>query len=433
MIYDIGILGGGPAGYAAAFEAVKNNMKVVLFEADKLGGTCLNRGCVPTKFLKHSADLYRESASSERYGIFNKGIDLKYDITMSEMNNVIKKLREGLECDLAYKNVNIVRGYAEIVNENIIKCEDILYEVNNVLIATGSKVDTSIIGNSITSDDVLALKKIPKKVKIIGGGVIAVEYANIFNKFGSDVTIAIRGERILRKWDRELAVSVTQVLKSNGIKIKTKCQMNDFLADDNDYLISAVGRKPRIDGIGNLNLEVDLNGAIIVDSEGRTNLDNIYAAGDVISNSNMLAHTAMEQGRRAVSFIAGKDAGEASAVANCIYISPEVASIGMTEAEAKEQHIDVVTGKQNMISNAMTLIYTDKRSFVKVVADRKNNRIIGAQIMCERASDIAGAFVVAINNKLTVKEFKKTVFPHPSFSEAIFDALNSLEEKINEY
>lgn len=432
MIYDLAIIGGGPAGYSAALEAVKYGLSVVIFEKELLGGTCLNKGCVPTKFLAHVAELYDDRNYYGKYGIYNTGdIGIDHAVTKQEMDKTVNQLRNSLEQLLVSKGVIVVKGEAVVKSEKKIYCGTQQYEADNILIATGSKQAEPIIEGTMSSDDILGMEKLPESVLIVGGGVVAIEFAYILNKLGCKITIAIRGERILRKWDKELAVSISQLLKKSGISILTGCTYEDFCKEDYDVVLSAVGRVARRDGTERLPLGLDEKNAICVDNIYQTNIPHIYAAGDVISESPMLAHIAMEQGRNVARIIAGKE-NSSSVVAECIYISPEVASVGMTEAKAKAAGIDYVSGKINMASNARTLITTDDRCFIKVIVDRHSHVIMGAQLMCERASDIASEFVVGINNRMTVEKLKESVHPHPSYSEAIIDVLDVLTGKFDE-
>lgn len=432
MMYDVAIIGGGPAGYSAAFEAVKNGLSVVLFEERELGGTCLNRGCIPTKFLVHTSDLYSKLKDANKFGITVNDFTFDYDITRSEMFDTVQKLRDCLINQLKDEQVHIVEGSAIVGENKRIICNGETYQPQSIILATGSNPAKPIIDGAHTSDEALQLDHIPKKVKILGGGVVAIEFANIFNKLGSDVTINIRGDRLLRKWDKEIALSIAQNLKKNGVKIKTKCSIEDFNEGAFDFILSAVGREPRTGSFAGVGIELDEKGFVIVNDKFETSIDGIYAAGDVISGNSMLAHTAMEQGRNIVKNIVGiKDIKE-SVISNCIYIDPEVSWVGMSESAAKDAGYEVVAAKINMVSNAMTLIHTDRRSFIKVIADKNTHQILGLQLMCERASDISSEFVVAINNQLTVEDIKNSLHPHPSFSEAIYDVMVALEKKINE-
>lgn len=431
MIYDLAIIGGGPAGYSAALEAVKYGLSVVLFEKELLGGTCLNRGCVPTKFLVHVAELYDSARNASRYGFHFENMQIDFPAINQKMWETVAALRGGIEGLLLQKKIDIVTGFARIESKNCVKCKDILYKAKNILIASGSKPSKPVIANAISSDEIWNRKELPKKVHIIGGGVIAVEFANIFRQLGSDVTISIRGERILKRWDRELAVGLTQNLKKSGIKIRTNCTQTDWLEEGYELILAAFGREKNTECLGSQDILLDETGAILTNPYGQTNKTNIFAAGDVIADSSMLAYIAMEQGKRIVKYIVAQPLPSCSAVASCIYTNPEIASIGITESEAKSRGIEVVVGKQNMRSNASTLITTEKRSFIKVIAEKHTHSILGAQLMCERASDMAGEFVLAMNNGLTVEKMKQAVHPHPSFSEAIMDVMDLVEEKLD--
>lgn len=431
MIYDLAIIGGGPAGYSAALEAIKYGLLVVVFEGELLGGTCLNRGCIPTKFLAHSAELFSTAKNNNRYGISIRDVCIDFSVTMEQMNQIIQKSRGNLTSLLEQKRINIIYGQARAIDTNTIECQGQIYNAKNLLIATGSKASAPIVDGAYSSDDTLKLDSIPKRVKILGGGVVAVEFANIFNKLGCEVTISIRGERILRKWDKEIAVSVTQSLKGHGVTIFTKCSTDDFIAGDYDFVLSAAGRTPRVDGIEIPGLEFDSFNAIITDELGRTNLEHVFAAGDVVSGSPMLAHVGMNQGKIVARYIAGKKVLQPSAVPSCIYYNPEIASVGITEAIAKERGIEVIIGKKNMVSNARTMIATEERNFIKIVADKHTHKILGAQLMCERATDIVSELVIIINEEITVEEVLNAVYPHPSFSETILDVMEAILEKAN--
>ena len=431
MIYDMAIVGGGPAGYSASFEAVKHGLSVVLFEKQELGGTCLNRGCVPSKFLSHIAELYDSSCNSCEYGIISEKAFLDYFATYEKMQKVVSELRCGLEKAMQMKKIEVVHGAAEIIDSHHIWCSGGKYETKNIIIATGSVPAEPFVESALTSDELLTLKRLPKSLKIIGGGVIAAEFAHIFSLLGVEVTVAIRGERILRKWDKEIAIAMTQNFKKRGIKIllnQTPVQLSEKSAD---IILSAIGRVPDLCGVNDLLLERDRMGGIIVDSNFRTKTGNVYAVGDVISGSPMLAHTAMEQGKSVARMIAGKRPEKPSAVAECIYTAPEAASVGMTEAEAKKKGIEYISAKSNMRSNARTVISGEDRSFIKILAEKNAGHIIGAQLFCRCASDIVDEIALAINHGFTAADLLKTARPHPSYCEAVTDAAEVLLEKLN--
>ena len=423
-MYKIAIIGGGPAGYSAAFEAVRFGFSVLLFEMDELGGTCLNRGCVPTKYLAHIADLYRNINVSNRYGIGVELTDLDYEKTVAESENIVSKLREDLTNNLLQSKITIVKGKAKLLDETHISCNDEVFEAEYIIIATGSKNTDKPFADCINTDELLSLKHLPDKLIILGGGVSAVEFADIFSRLGVRINIYIRGKRILRKWSKEIAASISSVLKKNGVKIHTEVDLADIDLTSATVL-SVLGRKPNLEGIDEGLVSIADDGGIVVDEYYRTKTKNIFAVGDVTENSAQLAHVAMEEAKQVVRFIAGETTKK-SAVVQCIYTMPEVAVVGLSESEAKEAGIDYISAKQTMYSNARTVIGSTDRGFIKIIADKNTEKIIGAELMCERASDIVGELALAINSGIKVSELEGSTRAHPTFYEAVTEALSKL-------
>ena len=423
-MYKIAIIGGGPAGYSAAFEAVRYGFSVLLFEMDELGGTCLNRGCVPTKYLTHIADLYRNINASNRYGIGVELTGLDYEKTVAESENIISKLREDLANNLLQSKITIVKGKAKLLDETQISCNGEVFEAEHIIIATGSKNTDKPFADCINTDELLSLKHLPDKLIILGGGVSAVEFADIFSSLGTQVDIYIRGKRILRKWSKEIATSVSSVLKKNGVKIHTEADFAD-IALTSATVLSVLGRKPNLEGVDEGLVSIADDGGIVVDEYYRTKTKNIFAVGDVIWHSSQLAHVAMEEAKQVVRFIAG-EAVKKSAVVQCIYTMPEVAVAGLSESEAKEKGIDYISSKQTLYSNARTLIGSTDRGFIKIIADKNTKKILGAELMCERASDMVGELALAINNGIKVSELEGSTRAHPTFYEAVTEALSKL-------
>ena len=268
----------------------------------------------------------------------------------------------------------------------------------------------------------------PDKLIILGGGVSAVEFADIFSRLGVRIDIYIRGKRILRKWSKEIAASISSVLKKNEVKIHTEADLADIDLTSATVL-SVLGRKPNLEGIDETIdegiISIADNGGIVVDEYYRTKTKNIFAVGDVTENSAQLAHVAMEEAKQVVRFIAGETTKK-SAVVQCIYTMPEVAVAGLSESEAKEAGIDYISAKQTMYSNARTVIGSTDRGFIKIIADKNTEKILGAELMCERASDIVGELALAINNGITVSELEGSTRAHPTFYEAVTEALSKL-------
>lgn len=423
-MYKIAIIGGGPAGYSAAFEAVRYGFSVLLFEMDELGGTCLNRGCVPTKYLTHVADLYRNINASNRYGIGVELTGLDYEKTVAESENIVSKLREDLANNLLQSKITIVKGKAKLLDETHISCNGEVFEAEHIIIATGSKNTDKPFAHCINTDELLSLKHLPDKLIILGGGVSAVEFADIFSRLGVRIDIYIRGKRILRKWSKEIAASISSVIKKNGVKIYTEADFAD-IDKSSSTVLSVLGRKPNLEGIDEGLVSIADDGGIVVDEYYRSKTKNIFAVGDVTENSAQLAHVAMEEAKQVVRFIAGETTKK-SAVVQCIYTMPEVAVVGLSESEAKEAGIDYISAKQTMYSNARTVIGSTDRGFIKIIADKNTEKIIGAELMCERASDIVGELALAINSGIKVSELEGSTRAHPTFYEAVTEALAKL-------
>ncbi len=423
-MYDLAILGGGPAGYAAAFEAVKLHMSVVLFENTELGGTCLNCGCVPTKFLLHKARLYAEVMKEY-------GGEPDYSRMIVQMKTLIAVQREDLKKRLMGNNVTIINNSARIRDRGLLSCGDDLIEAENILIATGSVPARPVITSGISSENLLFCDKLPKHLHIIGGGTSAVEFAEIFRMLGTEVELSIRSDRILRGWDREISKGITAGMKKKGIVIHTNCDFSQFNTNADAVILNANGRVPCLPDAEKDLFDSGADGGIRTDADGQTRTKGIYAAGDVTEGSPRLAHVAMEQGRRAVWNMAGKKTGGNRTLVRCIYPGQEAASVGLTETEALQQGIRVVSAKQGMYANARTLISGGERGFIRILADQKKGCIIGAHLLCERAGDMVSELALAVELQLSASDLLKVIRPHPSYCEEISEALRILEDKLS--
>lgn len=432
MRYDLAIIGGGPAGYSAAFEAAGRGMKVVLFEKEFLGGTCLNRGCVPTKYLAHASELYAKAKELDDYGIQVSGVTVNPPVMNEKMNQIVSSLREGLRQQIFRQQIDLVDAYARIQEQHVILADHQQYEAEYILIASGSKPVQPFTNKAITSDEILRMCSVPKTIKIIGGGIIAVEMAHIYSSFGTEVTLCLRSRRILRKFDRDIANGCTQILKKRGVVILPDCsaeRLQQIQKNSSGPVLSAIGRVPNFESEEALRLGIAYDYGIVVDDAGRTSVPSIFAAGDVIKDSPMLAHIAIEQGRRAVRAMNGEHLPEPGVVVQCIYVQPEIAAVGIAEAQAAEKGISVISGKQTMAANARTMISAKERGFIKITAKADTGEIVGAQLMCERASDIAAELALAVNCHLTVDDLLHSVRPHPSYCEAVWEAAAALKKK----
>lgn len=430
-MFDLAIIGGGPAGYAAAIRASELGLSTVLFEQRLLGGTCLNRGCVPTKYLAHVSELCRAFEGSAAYGISAQKPELDYRTTIARKDELVETLRLSLQRLLLQHKIEVIPEHAVVLDAGIVAAAGCEYRAGNILIAAGAEPRPAIVRGTVSSEELLELTRIPAKLGIIGGGVTAVEFAHIFAGLGSQVTLFLRSDRILRRFDKELAVSLTQSFKKRGIRIVPNCTAAELENADVDVMLSAVGRVPHVEGLFPGNAVPAMDHGICTDSEGRTSVPGIFAAGDVCAGSPQLAHVAMAQGERIAQLIAGKAAEKAEAVVSCVYTKPEIACVGLTEAEAKGRNIAAVVGKQPMHANARTLIEGGERGFIKLVADGETHRLIGAQLMCERASDIVSEAALAIQMGLTVEELADSVRPHPTFCEEMTAAARIVRGKLS--
>jgi dihydrolipoamide dehydrogenase len=438
--YDLAIIGGGPAGYSAAFEAAKYNMSCVLFEKDKVGGTCLHRGCVPTKYLNKVAGMYKEVQTCESYGIKINRDDANIDFveTKKREAEIIEKLAGDLENNLLAQGIDIVYAEAYLDKDVIKTLSGDEYEASKIIIATGGEpadissdmeinvadAPAKMMTNSenisaagvINTNQLLEMREIPEKLTILGGGVTAVEFAYIYATLGSKVTIFIRGKALLRNWDKDIVTAVTQSLKKAGVVINTKTDFSKLAIDADEVVLSALGRKP-----------VLLNGY----SEIENAHDKVMVVGDARKDSTMLAHVAMAEGRAAVRKMAATSCSDKmGCYTSCIFIDKEVASVGLTEAEALEKGIEAISCRLVMYSNARVLIGDDGRSFIKLVADKNTKKLIGAQLYCDRAGDMVSELATIIDNEIDLAKAAAVIRPHPSYCEDITAAFDMLLEKL---
>ena len=443
--YDLAILGGGPGGYEAAFAAAGYGLRTVLIEKDALGGTCLNRGCIPTKTLLHAANLLRAVRQAGTFGLTADHVGLDMARLQAYKDEVVTKLQGGIAQRLRQQKVTVLKGTARIEAADRIAVqgeEPAELLAKHILIATGSKpavppIPGHELAGVVTSDELLSLAAVPKRLVIIGGGVIGAEFASLYAALGSQVTVIEALERILMNLDREMSQSAKLLLKKQGVDIHTAARVERIESGADglvccytekeapqtaaaDTLLMAVGRRPVTEGLFGEGFSVALErGHIVVDAQYRTSVPNIYAIGDV-NGGIQLAHAAAAQGRNAVAAIAGKTPDTAAGlIPSCIYLEPELASVGLTLDEAKAQGRAVLSRKYSMGANGKTVLAGAERGYLRVVADEKTHVVLGAQLMCERASDIVSEFTAAIAARQTLGELAAIVRPHPTFSEAV--------------
>ena len=504
--YDLVVIGGGPGGYEAALEAAGTyGMRTALVEKEALGGTCLNRGCIPTKSLLHSAELLRRMQDAERFGLHAADIGFDWEAVRRRKDEVIDEIRSGLAMRMKQSGIEVQSGVGKILDSHHVEVSfpngNGVLTTRFILISSGSApaippIKGADLPNVVTSDGLLARRDAPyERLLIIGGGVIGVEFASVFSAFGSKVTILEALPRIISNMDKELSQSLKMLLKKRGVDVHTGALVREireaedgsgqltclYTEKDKEYALPAdgilicTGRRPCVEDLfaeGCL-LPAMERGRVLTDEFGRTDRPDIYAAGDV-TGGIMLAHAASAAGRNAVahmysvlsgveyeeaahmaafpassrqaetgigvygrlqrrSFPAGSRHAETTgieatsetpvaAIPSCIYTDPEIASVGMTLAEAEAAGINAASHKALTGANGKSVLSGEERGFVKVVYEKATGRILGAQMMCARASDIISEFTEALTQKLTVRELRRVVRPHPTFEEIITEA-----------
>lgn len=454
--YQLIVIGAGPGGYEAAIRAAQLGLTTALIERRDVGGTCLNRGCIPTKAMLHSAQLYREAANFELFGLHTENTSFDWAKVHQRKNDVVVKLRTGIEQLIKANKIDFFNNSASILGKNDVQLDQgEVIRGKNILIATGSvparpPIPGLDLPNVVTSDELLddphftQADSLAKEILIIGGGVIGVEFASVFSSFGCHVTIVEAMERILPTMDREISQSLNMVLKKRGVSIHTGAMVEKLEQDENglvchftekgkaqavpaQQVLVAIGRRPNTQGLFAEGFEVACErGRIVTDENFRTSVDSIYAIGDVTSKIQ-LAHMASAQGICAVHTIAGqKPPIDLRYVPGCIYTDPEIASVGITEDEAKQQGIPVKKGKFLMTGNGRSLIDEQERGFIKVLAHQETDVILGAQLMCSRATDIVAELATAIVNGLTCAQLAGVIRPHPTFCEGVTEAVEDV-------
>ncbi len=444
MIYDLAIIGGGPAGYTAASKAANSGLNVILFEKDKIGGTCLNRGCIPTKCLIHSSQLYKKLATGFKHGLTIEDYGYDYQQMLNRKNEVVESLRSSIEKQMKKDKVTIINQQAIICKDNIIKTETENFKAENILIATGSVVSKAPIKGvekAISSDEILEYdSKLKDSYIIIGGGVIGVELATVLLNLDKQVTILEVADQIVFNMDKEISQKLTLSLKRQGCSVITKAKVLEIKETTNEKIVTyldqknneitisakeiivATGRKAYINNLFE-NIEIKVNRGIITDENYQTNIKNIYAIGDVRSGNIQLAHVAVAQAENVINIILNKEKTiSENTIVNCIYTNTEIAAVGLTESEAKNNGINTYTRKMLTGANGKCLIEDSENGYIKLVFDKKTNILIGAQLLCNDATNIVGELALAIENKLTIEQIKKTIHPHPTIVEMIWDS-----------
>jgi len=450
--YDLIVIGGGPGGYVAAIRGAQEGFKVALVDSDGLGGTCLNRGCIPTKFMLHVSNIYREAIHGEEVGIIAK--DVSYDLAKihARKDEIVHKLRDGVAALLSANSVDVFEGFGCVVAPGRVRVssEEVTFiDGERILLAVGAApmippIPGVRLPGVITSDTLLDGP--PKDISglaIIGGGVIGVEMASVYANLGVPVTVLQAMDRLLPLLDSEIGQSISMMLKKRGAAVYTSATVREIVKSDGGLTVNfsgkngdesvecenvliAVGRKPHLGCVMIDGQELKVDGGIVVDDRFRTSIDGIYAVGDCVSGTPQLAHVAHAQATNAVCMMAGKEPEmDLSLIPNCIYTDPEIATVGLTSDAAKKLGISARTSKYIMSGHGKSLLTGHDRGFVKLVFDTETEVLLGAQLMCGRASDMIGELTSAIESKQTASQLSSIIHPHPSFSEGIGEAVEN--------
>ncbi len=462
-IYDVAIIGSGPAGYTAAIRAGQYGLKTALIEKDsKLGGTCLHVGCIPTKSLLFNAEVYDHLKHAVDYGIDDLGAGkLNWKKILDRKTQIVTKHTKGLDFLMRKNKVTVVPGFGRLTGparDGIHSVEidnngkkDTL-KAKNIILATGSTArmlpGLQAGGNILTNIEILSIDSIPKSLIVIGAGAVGVEFASIFRSFGSEITLVEYLPRVVPVEDEEVSKELTRSFKKRGIDIHTGAKVEKvettksgvkitFTASDGKQVVKeaekvlvAVGRAPRTEGIGLEKTKIQPDrGFIKVNEYMQTDEPGIYAIGDIVAGLPQLAHSGAMSGLVVAARIAGKYARPVrrDRIPACTYTEPQIGSVGLTEAQAKEKGLEVKIGKFPFVGNSKASIVDSHEGFIKVVADAKHGEILGVHIIGPQATELIAEAVTAMELEATVEEMMFTVHAHPTISEAMLDAFSSVE------
>ncbi|WIW28805.1 dihydrolipoyl dehydrogenase [Bacillus inaquosorum] len=466
--YDVVILGGGTGGYVAAIRAAQLGLKTAVVEKEKLGGTCLHKGCIPSKALLRSAEVYRTAREADQFGVETEGVSLNFEKVQQRKQAVVDKLAAGVNHLMKKGKIDVYNGYGRILGPSIFSPmpgtisvergngeENDMLIPKQVIIATGSR-PRMLPGleadgkHVLTSDEALQMEELPKSIIIVGGGVIGIEWASMLHDFGVKVTVIEYADRILPTEDQDISKEMESLLKKKGIQFVTGTKvLPDTMAKTSDdisiqaekdgetvtysaeKMLVSIGRQANIEGIGIENTDiVTENGVISVNENCQTKESHIYAIGDVIGGLQ-LAHVASHEGIIAVEHFARLNPHplDPTLVPKCIYSSPEAASVGLTEEEAKVKGHNVKIGKFPFMAIGKALVYGESDGFVKIVADRDTDDILGVHMIGPHVTDMISEAGLAKVLDATPWEVGQTIHPHPTLSEAIGEAALAADGK----
>ena len=459
-MYDLAIIGGGPGGYVAAERAGALGLSVVLFERKEMGGVCLNEGCIPTKTLLYSAKVYNYALHGDKYGVSVDGAAFDYGKIVERKNKVVRKLVGGVKAAMKANKVEVVKAEAYIAGRGAegitVQAEGKDYIARNLLVCTGSEAAVPPFpglkeagDRIVTNREILSLTERPEEIVVIGGGVIGMEFASFFNSLGTKVTVVEMLPKILGPLDDEISAMLQGIYAKKGVVFNLSCKVTGIEGDcvvyedpqgktckvRGDKILVSVGRRANVSGFGleNLGVEMVLNRGgkpvgIKVDEKMRTNIPGVWAAGDVTGFS-MLAHTASREGEVAVNNIAGKpDRMRYNAIPGVVYTNPEVAGVGLTEAEAKQKGIDYTVVKLPMAYSGRFVAENEGgEGLCKIIVGKKYHEVLGVHMLGNPCSEMIHSACIAIEQEMTVEQLKEVVFPHPTVSEILKETAFTLK------
>lgn len=456
--YDIAVIGSGPGGYVAGIRSGQLGLKTVLIERDnKFGGTCLHVGCIPTKDLLLNAEVYDYFKHAQEFGIECKEFSVDWAAVQARQNKVVTKLAKGVEFLLKKNKVEIVQGIAQLSGPGRVTVTDTSKKTReirakNIILATGSEAkmlpglepDAKTI---LTNKEILSLKKFPKSMVIIGSGAVGVEFGSIFKRFGTDVTIIEMLPRIVPLEDEEVSATLEKSFKKQGIAVHTQAKVEkvsktaqgvavDFTDAQGkaqkleaETCLVAVGRSPNTQGIGIEKTRIRLErGFVKVDPYMRTDEPGVYAIGDIVAGSPLLAHVGSMEGIVAVTHAAGKPVEPINyrQIPNCTYCEPEIASVGLTERQARDAGYNVKVGKFPFVGNSKATILGMLEGFIKIVSDERYGEILGVHMIGPRVTEMIAEAVVVMRLEGTVEDLERTIHPHPTLTEAVPEAAHAV-------
>lgn len=453
----IAVIGGGPGGYVAAIRAAQLGAQVTLIEKEKLGGTCLNVGCIPTKALLHSAEVLTQAKKSADIGLLIPEAGYDWKKIQHHKDKISTRLAGGVKGLLQANGVKLITGLAQFVNDEVLLITDASGQTNElrpdkIIIASGSipslpPIPGIDLPNCLDSTGALSLDQVPQSLLIIGGGVIGVEMASVYNQFGAQVTIVEMQPGILPQMDGELADMLRKKLIRDGIEILTGTQVQSIATEDSqmklmiikdgigrelvgDKVLVAIGRKAELSGLKleKTTIQTDKKG-IIVNSKLQTNVTNVYAVGDCLGKT-MLAHVASQQGEIAAENAMGHDASyDEKTNPSCVYTTPEFAGVGLTQEDIIGREKDYSIGRFPLVANGKSLIMGDTEGMVKVISHKKYKEVVGIHILGSRATDLIAEGALALRLESTVEEIITTIHAHPTVGEAVKEAALATENR----